>query len=228
MPVYKFQTNPMSDENKTPFEEEIHKKEFRVSIFGSARIKEEDEEYKQVFDLAKRIGAMGYDIITGGGPGLMEAGNKGHMEGDAENKAHSIGITIKLPHEASANEHLELKKHFDKFSDRLDHFMVLSSVVVVMPGGVGTCLEFFYSWQLSQVKHICAMPIILVGDMWHELMEWVKKYPLADGLISKEDLNNIYQAKNNDEAMEIITNASEVFKKEGDNYCFNFLKYKLK
>jgi uncharacterized protein (TIGR00730 family) len=211
------------------FESELSKKEFRVAIFGSARIKPEDEGYKMTFELAKMVGEQGFDIVTGGGPGIMEAANSGHQSGNkgVHSNSHSIGLTVKLPHEEMGNKHLDLKKHFDMFSSRLDHFMVLSSVVVVMPGGVGTCLEFFYSWQLTQVKHICKMPIILVGDMWMELLKWIKNYPLEQGYLSDEDMSNIYCVADTHQAMEIIQHAEDVFKKEGDNYCFNFLKYKL-
>ena len=90
----------------------------------------------------------------------MEAANAGHAEGDKDEKADNIGLTIQLPWEAHGNKHLELKKHFNKFSGRLDHFMALSRAVIVAPGGIGTCLEFFYALQLVQVKHIKPVPII--------------------------------------------------------------------
>lgn len=219
----------MSEKEKkqNPIAKELKRTEFRVVIFGSARLKKSDKIYKQVYNLAKEIGKNGIDIVTGGGSGLMEAANAGHEAGDKEDMADSIGLTIQLPWEPKKNVYLELKKHFKKFSHRLDHFMALSSVAVIMPGGVGTCLEFFYTWQLIQVKHICPIPVILVGKMWEKLIEWVKKYPLKQGLISKSDLKQIYLAKNNKEAIQIIKNTREIFKKEGDNYCQNIKKYKL-
>lgn len=208
-------------------EDEVYKKHFRVSIFGSARIKPGDEQYKQVFELAKAIGAKGHDIVTGGGPGMMEAANAGHRAGDVTDVADSIGLTIKLQFEEKGNRHLDLQKHFEKFSNRLDHFMALSNVVVVTPGGIGTCLELFYTWQLTQVKHICSMPIILLGEMWEDLIKWVKEGPLAAELISQKDMANIYVVKDNQEAIKIINNCHEVYKKEQENYCFNYLKYPL-
>ncbi len=190
---------------------ELRRSDFRVTIFGSARTKPDDKIYIQVFNLAKEIGEQGFDVVTGGGPGLMDAGNAGHEAGDPKNHSDSIGLAIKLPHEQGDNKHLDLRKHFAKFSDRLDNFMALSSVVVVMPGGVGSCLEFFYTWQLIQVGHIHPIPIILVGKMWKKLMKWVKKYPLKDGLISPHEMTCVHIAKNNKEAMKIILKAHEKF-----------------
>ncbi len=215
--------------NKTEnqdMKKELKKEDFRVSIFGSARIKPNDKLYKEVFDLASRVGAKGYDVVTGGGPGLMEAANAGHAHGDKSHKSDNIGLPIHLPWENEPNKHLEIQKSFDKFSGRLDTFMALSSAVVITPGGIGTCLELFYTWQLIQVKHICPMPIILLGEMWEELLKWVTDYPLADGLISPGDVDHIYVAKNNVEVMEILEKTHEKFLKDGDD-CHNNNKYKL-
>lgn len=195
------------------FSKELKRRDFRVTIFGSARIDAKDKVYKQVYKLAKKIGEHGFDMVTGGGPGIMEAANLGHQEGDVKNISDDIGLPIYLPWENEANKHLEIKKNFKKFSGRLDNFMALSSVVVVMPGGIGTCLELFYTWQLIQVKHINPVPIILVGKMWKELIKWVKKYPLKLGLISAPDLDNIFIAENNKEAMKIILKTYKAFKK---------------
>ncbi|MBP9770853.1 LOG family protein [Candidatus Gracilibacteria bacterium] len=206
------------------FRNELKRRDFRVTIFGSARIKENDKVYKQVFDLAKDLGKHRFDVITGGGPGLMEAANAGHEAGDKENISDSIGLAIKLPHEQDDNAHLDLAKHFAKFSDRLDNFMALSSVAVVMPGGVGSCLEFFYTWQLIQVKHIHPIPIILVGKMWKQLMKWVKKYPLKQELISPEEMECVHVVKDNRAAMKIIMKAHEEFAKGKGKYNNNYLK----
>lgn len=194
-------------------EKELKKDEFRVTIFGSARIKPNDKIYKQVFALAKEIGKHHFDIVTGGGPGLMEAANAGHKAGEKNHQSDSIGLIIKLPWEAKKNKHLDIKKKFNKFSNRLDHFMALSSAAVIMPGGIGTILEIFYTWQLIQVKHIDPIPIILIGKMWEGLIQWVKKHPVKNGLISPGDLDHIHIAKNNKEAMKIILKSYETFKK---------------
>lgn len=209
------------------FKRELKKTDFRVAVFGSARIKKNDKVYKQVFALAKEIGKHKFDIVTGGGQGLMGAATEGHAEGDPKKESDSIGLTIRLPWETKPNKHLEIKEHFNKFSSRLDAFMNLSSVVVLMPGGVGSCLEFFYTWQLIQVQHICPIPVILVGKQWEALIDWVKKYPLKQGLISPKDMKAIHIAKNNKEAMAIILKAHKAFEKEGKNYCKNIKKYKL-
>lgn len=189
--------------------QELDKDDFRVAIFGSARIKPHDDQFKQIFELARRIGKKKYDIVTGGGPGLMEAANAGHEAGDKNHDSDNIGLTIELPWEAEGNKHLEIKQHFNKFSGRLDTFMALSNVVVVTPGGIGTCLELFYTWQLVQVKHLKPIPIILIGEMWEKLIDWVKEYPLQNMLISPGDLEHIYIAENIDEVMEIIEQAHE-------------------
>lgn len=207
--------------------EELNKNQFRIAIFGSARVKEDDKLYKQVFNLAEKIGKKGFDVVTGGGTGLMKAANAGHQKGKKDLNAHSVGLIIELPWEAKANKYLDIKNHFDRFSERLDQFMILSNVVVVMPGGIGTCLEFFYSWQLTQVKHLCSMPIILIGDMWDKLMQWAEENMLKPGHISPGDLTNVRIAKDNKEAMKLINKAYEVFEKEGDSYCLNWKKYKL-
>jgi len=196
---------------------QINKNNFRVSIFGSARIQKDDKVYRQVYDIAKELGKEGIDIVTGGGPGLMEAANEGHKAGDVDKKAESIGLTIQLPFEAKANPYLEITQHFQKFSDRLDNFMGISHVAVVMPGGIGTCLEFFYTWQLTQVKHIPKIPIILFGEMWEELIKWIKKYPLKQDLMSSEDLENVHIARDIKEALNIITASNEIFQEFDKN-----------
>jgi len=207
---------------------EIDVKHFRVAIFGSARIKKNDPRYKQIQALARLIAKEGIDVVTGGGQGIMEAANKGHMEGRGKRKVHSFGLNILLPREQMANKHLDIKKEFTRFSERLDYFMYLSNVVIVAPGGVGTLLEFFYTWQLIQVKHICNIPIILVGEMWTPFMKWINDYPLKMRLLSKSDAELVIVAKDNKEAIQIIKMTHEEYLKSGKNYCVNFKKYKAK
>ncbi|PIQ77046.1 hypothetical protein COV82_06540 [Candidatus Peregrinibacteria bacterium CG11_big_fil_rev_8_21_14_0_20_46_8] len=202
----------------------IDKDHFRVTIFGSARTKPGHPTYKLVYKLAKLIAKEKIDIITGGGPGLMDAASSGHYAGDPTNHNHSIGLTIKLPMEQHDGQHLEIKKEFSRFSGRLDTFMSLSNAVVVAPGGIGTCLEFFYTWQLTQVKHICPIPIILLGPMWKGLIEWVKKQPLKKQLLSPKDFENIYLVKTNAEAMKIIKATKKQFEKDPDS-CDNLKLY---
>lgn len=183
---------------------ELNSKEFRVTIFGSARIKEEDPIYKDVYNLAYKVGQLGVDMVTGGGPGLMQAASSGHNAGKVGDKAQTIGLNIILPFEQKPNLALDMLENHERFSTRLDEFMLLSSIVVVTPGGIGTCLELFFTWQLLQVKHHSKMPIILVGEMWKEMLEWVKEWPLKLGYMNEEDLHYIFVVNSCDEAFEII------------------------
>lgn len=214
---------------KIKIPKEIDVEHFRVAIFGSARIKPNDPRYKQVYSLAMKIAKEGLDVVTGGGPGIMEAANKGHKEGrkGAGNGSHSFGLNIILPKEQMANKHLDIKKEFQRFSQRLDYFMYLSNVVVVAPGGVGTLLEFAYTWQLIQVKQICSIPIIFMGEMWPPLVKWIEKWPLKKKFVDKEDLHPFFLAKDCSEAMEIIRMAYKEYEKGSKDFCSNFQKYKI-
>lgn len=206
---------------------ELDHKDFRVVVFGSARIKPGDVIYEQVFNIGVAVGAMGADIVTGGGPGLMEAANKGHMAGKIHgDDAHSIGVGIKLPFEESLNKHLDLQDEHDQFSTRLDTFMALSNIVVVAPGGIGTLLELSYTWQLIQVGHICKTPIILVGKMWKNLIEWVKRDMVKQGLVSPKDLDFIHVVKNEHEAIALIKETKDMFEFGCYDECLNWEKYK--
>ncbi|PIN74851.1 hypothetical protein COV18_05525 [Candidatus Woesearchaeota archaeon CG10_big_fil_rev_8_21_14_0_10_37_12] len=200
------------------------KKHFRVAIFGSARIKRGDKWYKIVKALSKELAKENIDIVTGGGPGLMDAASRGHHSARKRN-AKSIGLAIHLPHEQHFAYHLDLKKQFHRFSKRLDTFMNLADVVIVAPGGVGTLLEFFYTWQLVQVKQLCDTPIILLGNMWPGLLTWLKKEPLRKKLMNKTDFNSIFTAKTCKDAITIIKRVKEDFE-SGAHPCRNFEKYK--
>ena len=206
---------------------EMKKREFRVTIFGSARMKKGDWEFKEVYKLARMIGERGIDLITGGGPGVMEAASAGHKEGSRKSKAHTIGLNIKLPHEQRMNQYVQIKKQFTRFSERLDNFMLLSNAIVVAHGGVGTLLELFYSWQLMQVKRICNIPIILLGKQWKGLIKWLKDEPLKRKFFNKEDLELLFTVKNADEAINILEDTYVEYKKGNKNFCLNYKKYKL-
>ncbi|MBI2602995.1 MAG: LOG family protein [Deltaproteobacteria bacterium] len=164
---------------------------YRVAIFGSARIGPDSPIYKDAYELAYQLAMRGVDIVTGGGPGLMDAANKGAKEGGQHSR--SIGLPIALPFEVGTNAHLDVKREHRRFSSRLDEFMRISHAVVVTPGGIGTLLEFIYTWQLMQVKHIPARPILLLGGdkMWPDFLHWMKKWSLAQKLMNKEDFTNI-------------------------------------
>jgi len=105
--------------------------------------------------------------------------------------------------------------------------MLLSKVIVVSPGGVGTLLEFFYAWQLVQVKQVCNIPIILLGRQWPDLIKWLEKYPLKNKFLDKGDMNLLFLAKDSKDAIKMIDRAHEEFKKGDKNYCLNYKKYKL-
>jgi len=212
--------------NRSKIDEDLYKKHFRVAIFGSARIKEYDHSYQEIYKLAHMIAAENIDIVTGGGPGIMQAASKGHMDGRKNNDAYSIGLNINIPQEQKPNRHLDIKKEFDLFSNRLDTFMILSDAVVVAPGGVGTLLEFAYTWQLVQVKHICNIPIILLGDMWAEFLKWVEQFPLKQAFLAKRDLDRVFLAEDCLGAFQIIQKFYDGYKK-GDDICLNFKKYKI-
>ncbi len=205
----------MSKSKKLNLQEELKKRDFRVAIFGSARLKKDDITYKHVFELAKLIGARGYDVVTGGGPGVMEAANSGHESGDKLRRADSIGLVIHLPIEKKANPYLELREDFTQFSKRLEEFMKLANVLVVTKGGLGTLLELSFCWQLLQVGHSEYKPIILIGKMWEKLIEWAKKYPLKKGLMSPKDFEFIHIVKNNEGALEIIDRFYKVYCDDG-------------
>jgi len=187
---------------------------FRVAIFGSARIGRSGPAYKVVFDLARRIARHNIDIVTGGGPGLMDAASRGHHAGRFQNHVHAIGLTIKLPHEERPSYHLDFREKFVNFSTRLHEFMTLADAIVVAPGGVGTLLEFLYSWQLIQVGHIRPIPIIMIGSMWPAIIKWVKQYPLRWGLMSPEDLSCIHLVRSTKHAMEIIEEHHRMYLRE--------------
>ena len=153
-----------------------------------ARIKLGNPAYDDVRRLAFEVAGMGCRIITGGGPGLMQAANEGAYQADPANKAGSIGIRVDLPFEQNANDFVGLGYDHKTFFSRLHHFMLVSDVFVCVPGGIGTLLEASMVWQLLQVRKLHNTPLILVGPMWSELIDWARKhmveveYPLASAI----------------------------------------------
>lgn len=174
-----------------------------VSIFGSARTKEGDPYYTLATNVAKKISEAGYGIITGGGPGIMEAGNRGaHLAGGT-----SVGLNIDLPFEQHDNPYIDADKSldFDYFFVRKVMFVKYSQGFVVMPGGFGTLDELFEAITLIQTNKIEKFPIILVGtDFWEGLFEWIKTTMLNKGNISAHDLDLIQIVDTEDEVVEII------------------------
>jgi uncharacterized protein (TIGR00730 family) len=164
---------------------------YRVTIFGSARIRPGQELYEDVKALAAKCAQKRCDIITGGGPGLMQAANEGAQIGDPDDKIQSIGIRIDLPFEQGANAFVEDGYTHQTFFTRLHHFIRLSNAFIVVGGGVGTTLETFMVWQLLQVRHVNDVPLILVGPMWRGLVDWAKQYMVDHNppLASASDLS---------------------------------------
>jgi uncharacterized protein (TIGR00730 family) len=155
---------------------------YRVTIFGSARAKADTFVYKQVKQVAKELSAIGCDIITGGGPGLMQAANEGAAEADASQRVRSVGIRVELPFEQDVNPFVTQAFEHGTFFTRLHHFVLASDAFVVVPGGIGTLLESMMIWQLLQVRKIHNVPLIFVGKMWRGLLEWVR-HSLVEGEI---------------------------------------------
>lgn len=199
---------------------------FRVVIFGSARLKPGDEAYDEIYRMGYEIGKLGFDVVTGGGPGIMEAANNGHIDGsEGHPEGKSIGIGIELPFEESMNKHLDLQEEHKYFSTRLDAFMRLSNIVVVAPGGAGTLLEFAYTWQLIQVGHINKMPIVCVGEMWRGLLDWIHETMLRDGLISEGDTEYIHVVDTCEDAMEIVKKQHDLLDSDGKGFSGNLMCY---
>ncbi|MGV3532980.1 MAG: LOG family protein [Chthoniobacteraceae bacterium] len=154
---------------------------YRVTIFGSARIKPSTPAYEGVRKLAADLASMGCDILSGGGPGLMQAANEGAHSVDPQGLRRSVGINIELPFEQQVNPFVTQAFTHRTFFSRLHHFMIASDAFVVVPGGIGTLLEMSLAWQLLQVRKLYNNPLILIGKMWPELVEWGRRSMLAEG-----------------------------------------------
>ncbi|MBW4601417.1 MAG: LOG family protein [Calothrix sp. FI2-JRJ7] len=179
---------------------------YRVTIFGSARLQSDSPLYNGVKYFASELTKMGCDIVTGGGPGLMQAANEGSFLADKERLTNSIGIRINLDFEQSANPFVEQMYQHQTFFTRLHHFVLLSNAFVVVPGGIGTTLEALMIWQLLQVRKLNNMPFILVGEMWSELVDWADKYMVnvQDQLASPKDMQIPYCVNNFAEATSVL------------------------
>ena len=151
---------------------------YSVSIFGSARIAPDSPYYGQVRDLARALAEMNCNIITGGGPGMMQAANEGASAATRGTLDRSVGIRIELPFEQDVNPFVQHVFTHKTFFTRLHHFVLTSDAFVVVPGGIGTVLEAMMVWQLLQVRHVTNTPLIFVGDMWKELVDWGRTFML--------------------------------------------------
>ena len=179
---------------------------YRVTIFGSARAKPGTYVYDEVKRVAAALAELGCDIITGGGPGLMQAANEGAAAASAPERSQSVGIRVDLPFEQEVNPFVELAFEHKTFFTRLHHFVLMSDAFVVTPGGIGTVLELMMIWQLLQVKHVHDTPLILVGRMWSELVNWAQTHLLASqpALANPEDMDIPQCVATADEAIALI------------------------
>jgi len=177
---------------------------YRVTIFGSARAKPGTFAYEETKRVAAALAEMGCDIITGGGPGLMQAANEGAAT--APDRAQSVGIRVDLPFEQEVNAFVTEAFEHRTFFSRLHQFVLTSDAFIVAPGGIGTVLETMMIWQLLQVRHLQDMPLILVGKMWPGLIEWARDAMLSfdPPLANAEDMAIPRCAANGDDAIAII------------------------
>lgn len=177
---------------------------YRVTIFGSARARPGSFAYEETKRVAAVLAEMGCDIITGGGPGLMQAANEGAAI--TGNGRKSLGIRVDLPFEQEVNSFVDLAFEHRTFFTRLHHFVLASDAFVVAPGGIGTVLETLMIWQLLQVRHLEHTPLILVGRLWPGLIEWARNSMLSfeTPLANPEDMDIPQCVENSDEAIAII------------------------
>ena len=177
-----------------------------ISIFGSARTKEENPYYQDAVTLAEKLTKKGYGIITGGGPGIMEAGNKGAKKG----KGSSVGLNIDLPFEQTPNQYIDNDKSidFNYFFVRKVMFVKYAQAFIIMPGGVGTLDELFETITLIQTEKIQKIPIILYGtDYWKGLLDWMRDVVFKkEKCINQSDLDNFILLDEIDDVIQTIDN----------------------
>jgi uncharacterized protein (TIGR00730 family) len=172
-----------------------------ISIYGSARLKPESPYYQRTIEIAQKFSDAGFAVISGGGPGIMEAANKGAHAG----KSPSVGLNIELPHEQSGNQWQDISLRFRHFFTRKVTFVKNSDAVVVMPGGFGTLDELAEVLTLIQTKKSRHVPIVLVGaEFWAGLLDWFKKTLLTNGVISEKDLDLMQVIDDPDQVLDAV------------------------
>lgn len=180
-----------------------------ITIFGSARTKEGHPEYELAREIARLAVKNGFGVITGGGGGIMEAGNRGAREEGGV----SVGLNIALPHEQEPNPYANVKLDFRYFFIRKVMFVKYAKAFVILPGGFGTLDEFFEAITLIQTKKINRFPVILVdGEYWKGLLDWLKNVTLKEKKISPEDMDLIHVANSPQEVIEMIL---DFYRREG-------------
>jgi uncharacterized protein (TIGR00730 family) len=172
-----------------------------VSIFGSARVDETSPPYRHARDVARRFAEAGWAVITGGGPGVMEAANRGAKDGGGL----SIGFNIRLPHEQFANRYLDIEYTFDHFYARKVCFVKPAEGFVIFPGGFGTLDELYEALTLIQTGKVLHFPVVLFdSDHWGEMLDWIRNELLADGMISPEDVELLHVTDDPDDAVALV------------------------
>lgn len=174
---------------------------FAVSVFGSARLQPEDPYYIAAMDISRKLAETGFAVITGGGPGIMEAANRGAQDGGAK----SVGLNITLPEEQHPNPYQNLSLEFRYFFARKVMFVKHSMGYVCLPGGFGTLDEFFEALTLLETHKVYPMPLVLFGsEYWNGLHDWMCNTMLRHGAISEDDLRYIKICDDPDEVVEIM------------------------
>ena len=177
-----------------------------VSIFGSARIQPDDHYYQVAVETGRLLAQAGFAVITGGGPGIMEAANKGALEAGGA----SVGCNIQLPFEQDSNPYLTTSITFNYFFVRKVMFVKYAVAFIIFPGGFGTMDELFESLTLIQTRKIRNFPVILVGkDFWHDMVGWIKNTMLRENKISPDDLRLLFITDSPEEAVQTIIKSQE-------------------
>ena len=181
--------------------EALEKTKNGITVWGSARVKEDNIWYKKAVKTGELLVKEGYSVITGGGPGIMEAANKGASLANGD----SIGLNIELPHEQKPNPYIKTLISFKYFFTRKVMFLKYTKGFIIFPGGYGTLDEFAETITLIQTRRIHKFPIVLMGkEYWEGLLNWLDKRLLVDDYIEKQDLNLFQVAEEPEEAIEII------------------------
>jgi len=182
-----------------------------VAVFGSARTKPDDPEYKAAQETGALLARSGFAVITGGGPGIMEAANRGAFEAGGT----SVGCNIELPHEQSSNDYLTLSLKFKYFFVRKMMFVKYSDAFIIFPGGFGTLDELFEALTLIQTHKIRNFPVVLYGSKyWQGMIDWVKGPVLGEAKIAAEDLRLLHMTDSPSEIVEIISRRQSEMEKE--------------
>jgi len=177
-----------------------------VSLFGSARVEEGHPAYAAARDVGRRFAEQGFVVVTGGGPGVMEAANRGAREGGGL----SVGFNIVLPHEQHSNPYVDVGLTFKHFYVRKTMFVKAAEGFVIFPGGFGTLDELFEALTLIQTGKILNFPVVLFDtDYWGELLAWIESELLADGMVSPEDLELLHVTDDPEETVRVVVTCYE-------------------